>query len=117
MNTTKLLTALVNATTMHPHTHADEHAGHSHEHHDHVIHSHEEHEHNIPNENENSYDIIVAKGTAMLVLFSASMMFGLIPFKLAKIFKWTDPHKDARTNFVVSTLLSFGGGVLVSTFI
>lgn len=57
----------------------------------------------------------IAKGVTMLGLFLASMVFGLIPFKLAKLYKWTDPNKDARTNLVVATLLSFGGGVLLCT--
>lgn len=76
--------------------------------------SESEHDHDHEEEDV-SEGIIIAKGTAMLILFSASMFFGILPFKLSKMFNWTDPQRDSRSNFVVTTLLSFGGGVLLST--
>ncbi|CAO1425648.1 unnamed protein product [Diamesa serratosioi] len=74
---------------------------------------HDDHDH--ASESVDKTQINIAKGVTMLVLFCASMIFGLIPFKLSKWYNWTDPNKDARTNAIVSTLLSFGGGVLLAT--
>lgn len=68
-----------------------------------------------------SSSVVLAKGSAMGSLFLASMIFGLIPLKLAQIFKWGEVDaegnvkKDARTSLIVSILLSFGGGVLLAT--
>lgn len=74
-----------------------------------------DHDHDHGSESVDKTEINIAKGVTMLVLFCASMIFGLIPFKLSKWYNWTDPNKDARTNTIVSTLLSFGGGVLLAT--
>jgi solute carrier family 39 (zinc transporter), member 1/2/3 len=63
----------------------------------------------------NDEGIVAAKTTAMIVLFAASAIFGLLPFKLAQRFKWTEQSVDARKSRTVSVLLSFGGGVLLST--
>lgn len=62
-------------------------------------------------------DVLVAKGVSMAVLFVSSLICGMIPMLLAKKFKWIQP--DDATNLktknnVVMTLLSFGGGVLLS---
>lgn len=56
-----------------------------------------------------------AKFVTMLALFVVSMSSGMVPRFLAKCFNWTDPNKDPRTNLVVSSLLSFGGGALLAT--
>ena len=74
---------------------------------------HDDHDHGP--ETVDKTQINIAKGVTMLVLFCASMIFCSIPFKLSKWYNWTDPNKDARTNAIVSTLLSFGGGVLLAT--
>ncbi|XP_073950479.1 zinc transporter ZIP2-like [Choristoneura fumiferana] len=62
--------------------------------------------------------VVLAKGISMLVLFCASMICGLTPLLLARKFKWVsaeDASTLKTTNRVVMTLLSFGGGVLLST--
>lgn len=56
-----------------------------------------------------------AKFVTMLALFVVSMSSGMVPRFLAKWFNWTDPNKDPRTNLVISSLLSFGGGALLAT--
>lgn len=73
-------------------------------------------------EGDTSTQLITAKATAMVVLFFATMLFGLLPFQLSKWFKWfeTDPQQPgriggARTSIVISLLLCFGGGVLLAT--
>lgn len=64
---------------------------------------------------------MVAKLIAGLGLFSISVLCGIIPFKLAKIFKWTEPldkhdkNSDKKTSLTVNLLLCFGGGVLLAT--
>lgn len=67
-------------------------------------------------------ELITAKATAMVVLFCATMLFGLLPFQLSKWFKWfeTDPQNPGRmggkrTSVMISLLLCFGGGVLLAT--
>lgn len=72
-------------------------------------------DHDHDHEEDENDEIIVAKATAMVVLFSVSMICGMVPFKLAKWFKWTDSASDAKGSFVVSILLSFGGGALLCT--
>lgn len=65
----------------------------------------------------NTDGVLTAKGVSMAVLFVSSMVCGLIPMLLAKKFKWVQPDdaSDLKTkNNVVMTLLSFGGGVLLS---
>lgn len=62
--------------------------------------------------------VVAAKGVSMAVLFAASMICGLIPLLLSKKFKWITPSEagDLKSNNrVVVSLLSFGGGVLLST--
>ncbi|XP_041969691.1 zinc transporter ZIP1-like [Aricia agestis] len=68
--------------------------------------------------NDDTNEVVLAKGVAMAVLFSASMICGIVPLFLAKKFKWIKPDEagDLKSkNKVVMTLLSFGGGVLLST--
>lgn len=61
-------------------------------------------------------DIVIAKATAMTVLFIAALCAGLMPFKLAQWFKWTSAGaNNAKAGIVVSLLLAFGGGVLLCT--
>lgn len=67
---------------------------------------------------DDTQDVVLAKGVAMAVLFCASMICGIVPMLLAKRFRWIDPNEAGNlktSNRVVSTLLSFGGGVLLST--
>uniref|UniRef100_A0A1L8DEK4 Putative fe2+/zn2+ regulated transporter n=2 Tax=Nyssomyia neivai TaxID=330878 RepID=A0A1L8DEK4_9DIPT len=61
--------------------------------------------------------IIVAKATAMVILFLASLLFGLIPFKLAKWCNWIDQDtgRKSKTGKTIGALLCFGGGVLLAT--
>lgn len=62
--------------------------------------------------------VVLAKGVSMIVLFFASMICGLAPLLIAKKFNWLsaeDAGNLKSTNRVVMTLLSFGGGVLLST--
>ncbi|XP_047536704.1 zinc transporter ZIP1-like [Vanessa atalanta] len=62
--------------------------------------------------------VVIAKGVSMAVLFCASMTCGIIPLFLAKRFRWISPDDAGNLkskNRVVMTLLSFGGGVLLST--
>lgn len=62
--------------------------------------------------------VVLAKGVSMAVLFCASMICGLAPLLLAKKFQWVSAEEAGNlksTNRVVMTLLSFGGGVLLST--
>ncbi|CAH0690131.1 unnamed protein product [Spodoptera exigua] len=67
---------------------------------------------------EDTEGVVLAKGVSMIVLFCASMICGLAPLLLAKKFNWLsveDAGNLKTTNRVVMTLLSFGGGVLLST--
>ncbi|XP_055690386.1 zinc transporter ZIP3-like isoform X2 [Lutzomyia longipalpis] len=61
--------------------------------------------------------VIVAKATAMVILFLASLLFGLVPFKLAKWCKWVDQDtgRKSKTGKTIGALLCFGGGVLLAT--
>lgn len=101
----------------HPHTHDSD--DHGHDHHDH----HHDYEYlnctgGMTTEAKN---LLIAKVTAMLVLFTASMVCGLIPFKLSQWLKWSETMgngKSAKGNFtgnIISMLLAFGGGVLLCT--
>ncbi|XP_063706319.1 zinc transporter ZIP3-like [Culicoides brevitarsis] len=67
------------------------------------------------NSEDENKEIIIAKVTAMVVLFSASTICGLAPFKLSKWFNWGDNNTNTGASKVVALLLSFGGGVLLST--
>lgn len=64
---------------------------------------------------ENNKQVIIAKVTAMVVLFSVSTICGLAPFKLSQWFQWGDKTQKTTSSTVVSLLLGFGGGVLLST--
>lgn len=57
---------------------------------------------------------LVPKVTAMCVLFVASTICGLVPFKLSQWFNWKSPE-PGNPGKVISSLLSFGGGVLLAT--
>lgn len=57
----------------------------------------------------------LAKVITICALFVISMGSGMIPMFLSKKFNWSDPNRDPRTNLVVSSLLSFGGGALLCT--
>lgn len=57
--------------------------------------------------------VVVAKATAMTVLFLSSVFFGLLPYKLSKYFNWVEPGR--KSSIIVASLLSFGGGVLLAT--
>jgi zinc transporter 1/2/3 len=76
---------------------------------------------NITSHDEDDHDhdhdtgVNLAKGITMLILFLISMCSGMMPLLLAKCFKWSDPNRDPRTNLIVSSLLSFGGGALLCT--
>ncbi|CAK1550571.1 unnamed protein product [Leptosia nina] len=73
---------------------------------------------NHSHEDDDTKGVVVAKGVAMAVLFCASMVCGLLPLFLAKRFRWISPNEAGNlksSNRVVSSLLSFGGGVLLST--
>lgn len=58
---------------------------------------------------------------AMCCLFMIAMICGILPFKLAQIFKWNEPsdenseRRDTKASLTVSCLLSFGGGCLLAT--
>lgn len=85
------------------HDHQDEH-NHDHDH---------DHDHS-----DDGHDLLVAKSTAMVVLFLASTLCGSIPFVLNRCFKWTDEKhaaNTARSAVVIKSLLYFGGGVLLAT--
>jgi solute carrier family 39 (zinc transporter), member 1/2/3 len=72
-------------------------------------------------ENDESGSVVMAKIIAGVGLFTISTICGIIPFKLAKIFKWTEPldkhdeNSDKKTSLTVNILLCFGGGVLLAT--
>lgn len=64
--------------------------------------------------------VLVAKIISALTLFGVSVLFGIVPFKLAQIFKWSEPidpnsKSNKKSSRVVSILLCFGGGVLLAT--
>uniref|UniRef100_A0A2M4A675 Putative zinc transporter zip1-like isoform x2 n=1 Tax=Anopheles triannulatus TaxID=58253 RepID=A0A2M4A675_9DIPT len=58
----------------------------------------------------------IAKVTSMVVLFSVSMVCGLVPFKLVRWFNINPQSPSGGTHlFFIRLLLSFGGGALLST--
>lgn len=67
---------------------------------------HDDHDHGETN---------LAKGLTMVILFIISMTSGVLPMLLTKCFNWSDPNRDPRTNLLVSSMLSFGGGALLCT--
>lgn len=65
-------------------------------------------------------EVLIAKIISASVLFGVSVLCGVIPFKLAQIFKWSEPidatsKNDKKSAKVVSGLLCFGAGVLLAT--
>lgn len=66
-------------------------------------------------DDEDKSGINTAKVVTIVALFVISMGSGLIPMFLSKWFKWSDPNRDPRTNLLISSLLSFGGGALLCT--
>jgi zinc transporter 1/2/3 len=65
-------------------------------------------------------DVVIAKVVAGLGLFIVSTICGVIPFKLAKIYNWSEPidpssKSKKKSAKIVSILLCFGGGVLLAT--
>lgn len=69
----------------------------------------------LDDDHDHNMGVNLAKGVTMLILFLISMCSGMVPMLLAKCFNWSDPNRDPRTNLVVSSLLSFGGGALLCT--
>ncbi|XP_017103842.2 zinc transporter ZIP1 [Drosophila bipectinata] len=74
-----------------------------------------DHDHDHDDEEEDSSSVLVAKVTAMVVLFCASAICGSIPFLLNRCYRWTETQTNARSATVVKCLLYFGGGVLLAT--
>lgn len=65
-------------------------------------------------------EVVIAKIIAGSCLFGVSVICGIVPFKLAQIFKWSEPidadsKSDKKSAKIVSVLLCFGGGVLLAT--
>lgn len=67
-------------------------------------------------------DVLIAKIISGSGLFLFSVLFGIIPFKLAKMFNWVEPLGTGESNkaerkgsSTVNMLLCFGGGVLLAT--
>ncbi|KAH8343657.1 hypothetical protein KR059_003004 [Drosophila kikkawai] len=93
----------------------DEPAGHWISRHDDEEHDHD-HDHDDHDEEEDDDSgVLVAKVTAMVVLFCASTICGSIPFLLNRCYRWTENQTNARSAIVVKCLLYFGGGVLLAT--
>lgn len=63
--------------------------------------------------------VIIAKSVAMVVLFFASMTFGMLPLFLSRKFHWIKEDQTLAdiksSNRIVIALLSIGGGVLLAT--
>ncbi|KAH8344462.1 hypothetical protein KR084_012360 [Drosophila pseudotakahashii] len=76
---------------------------------------HDDHDHDDDEEAEDGSGVLVAKVTAMVVLFCASAICGSIPFLLNRFYRWTENQTNARSAIVVKCLLYFGGGVLLAT--
>lgn len=67
---------------------------------------------------EGNHDLLIAKIVSGVGLLVASVICGVIPFKLTKIFNWSEPldmHGKKKSNTTVNVLLCFGGGVLLAT--
>lgn len=87
--------------------------------HDHH-HNDEDHDHDHDHDHEeNSNEVVMAKATAMLVLFCATSICGAAPFILNRFFNGnlnnTNSNANARSATLVKCLLYFGGGVLLCT--
>uniref|UniRef100_A0A6P4FLV5 Zinc transporter ZIP1 n=1 Tax=Drosophila rhopaloa TaxID=1041015 RepID=A0A6P4FLV5_DRORH len=78
-------------------------------------HDDHDHDHDHDEEDEDVSGVLVAKVTAMVVLFCASTICGSIPFLLNRCYRWTENQTNARSAIVVKCLLYFGGGVLLAT--
>ena len=79
---------------------------------------HDDHDHDHDHDHDDTSGVVIAKGVAMATLFCASMICGIVPLFLARRFRWIsadDAGNLKSKNRVVMTLLSFGGGVLLST--
>uniref|UniRef100_A0AAG5DGP9 Uncharacterized protein n=1 Tax=Anopheles atroparvus TaxID=41427 RepID=A0AAG5DGP9_ANOAO len=69
-----------------------------------------------PHDDDDDDSPTIAKVTSMVVLFSVSMVFGLVPFKLVRWFNLNPASPSGGTHlFLIRLLLSFGGGALLST--
>jgi solute carrier family 39 (zinc transporter), member 1/2/3 len=66
---------------------------------------------NSNEKDETDEDPTTMKIISMIVLFSSSQLLGLLPFPLAKCLNLTSP----KNSNILSTLLSFGAGVLICT--
>lgn len=69
-------------------------------------------------DDDQKHALMISKVISGSGLFIVSTICGVIPFKLAKIFKWTEPISDGTntsTKQTVNLLLCFGGGVLLAT--
>ncbi|CRK88730.1 CLUMA_CG002598, isoform A [Clunio marinus] len=75
----------------------------------------DDHDHDHDHEHDDLSEVNMAKFITMAVLFILSMGSGMIPLLLTKWLDWSDPNRDPRTNLLVSSLLSFGGGALLCT--
>ena len=62
---------------------------------------------------ENAPKITPSKIVSMMLLGGVSILLGFIPLKLGKLFK--DSHGNQKHDDVLSSLLCFGGGVLLAT--
>lgn len=93
-----------------------QHSSHSHQDHEEVDDHYSEFQRHDDGEDEDTSSLLVAKVTAMVVLFCASTLCGSIPFFLNRWFHWTDEKtKSPRSAVIVKCLLYFGGGVLLCT--
>lgn len=61
------------------------------------------------------YDLLLAKCTAMVCMFLATVVLGSLPYVLNHYFQWTKKNATMRTARLVQCLLHFGGGVLLAT--
>lgn len=64
---------------------------------------------------EDKSSVNFAKFVTIFVLFLISMSSGIGPLILLRWFNLRDPRQDPRTYLAFSSLLSFGGGALLST--
>ncbi|KAL0131776.1 hypothetical protein PUN28_002965 [Cardiocondyla obscurior] len=60
-------------------------------------------------------DALIAKAVTMVVLCFVSTIMGIVPIFLARSLKWDMSGQNPRSTRMVSVLLGFGGGVLLST--
>lgn len=82
-----------------------------------VLAGEDEHDHDHDHDHGETGEISLntVKYITMASLFVISMTSGLIPYFLSRWFNWSDPKRDPRTNLLISSLLSFGGGALLCT--